>query len=178
MSPDEKIFAENLAYMSVEENAVEEYRQQLHLINDILAEQKQFMAFLFDQEIDPEDKKKVIRNVFSGRIKPGLLSFLVMLVDKKKIISFNKLVETFDEVADKLTNTLHVMVVSATPLDKSQADRLGEKYRQIYNSDSVRVSVKVDPSLIGGIKVRIGNKVIDRSIKAKLEDLKKTLVSQ
>jgi len=177
MSPVEKMFAENLAYMSVEENAVEEYRQQLHLINDILAKQKQFMSFLFDQDIDPDEKKKVIRNVFSGRIKTGLLSFLVMLVDKKKIINFSKLVEIFDEVADKLSNTLHVIVTSATPLDKSQTDRLAEKYRQMYNSDAVRVSVQIDPSLIGGIKVRIGDKVIDASIKAKLEDLRKALVN-
>jgi len=178
MSPVERVFAENLAYISIEENAVEEYRQQLHSINDILTEQKQFMSFLFDQDIDPEEKKKVIRNVFSGRIKTGLLSFMVMLVDKKKIINFNKLVETFDEVVDKLSNTLHVMITSATPLDKSQTDRLGEKYRRIYNSNAVRVSVQIDPSLIGGIKVRIGDRVIDGSIKAKLEDLRKSLVSQ
>jgi len=178
MPLSERMFAENLAYISIEENAVEEYREQLHLINNILAEQKQFMSFLFDQKISPADKKKVIRNVFSGRIKTSLLSFLMMLVDKNKMIDFNKLVDAFDDVADKLSNTLHIIVTSATPLDKSQVDRLGEKYRQIYNSAAVRVSVRVDKSLIGGLKVKIGNKIIDDSIKTKLENLKEALVSQ
>lgn len=176
MSMAESICAETLAYICIEENAVEEYRRQLYSIRDILTDQKQFMSFLFDREIAPTDKKRVLRNVFSGRIKTGLLSFMMILIDKGKIINFTKLVENFDEIADRLSNTLHIIITSAIPLDMSQVDRLGEKYRQVYNSAAVRVSVQIDSSLIGGIKVKIGDKVIDGSIKAKLENLKEALI--
>ena len=100
----------------------------------------------------------------------------MLLLDKKRFEKIIGIFEEFVKLADEEKNVLNITIISASPLEPIQLDKLTEKYRTLYNSSSINVTVKIDNDLIGGIKVIIGDKLIDGTIKGRLQELKKTLV--
>ena len=78
-------------------------------------------------------------------------------------------------MADKIGNILHMEVISAEPLGEDQLERLKGIYRKEYGADGVRADVWTDASLIGGVMVKIGDKVIDGTIHGRLKQLKSVM---
>jgi F-type H+-transporting ATPase subunit delta len=68
-------------------------------------------------------------------------------------------------------------ITSAAPIEQSQVNAIKDKYRKLHNASDVKTELVIDKSLIGGIKVKIGDKVIDGSIKGRLESLKELIVN-
>lgn len=172
----EKRYAEALIGLSVQSGAIDDYQQELLVIVELFKNQPDFRLFLLNPEIKTEIKKTVIRNVFSGKAKNELVNFLFLLLDKGRIINLPGILYEFTKAADKIKNTLNITIISATPLDDKQITDLVEKYKRIYNTTNAKVSQEIDKSLIGGVKVKIGDKIVDGTITGRLKGLKEVLL--
>jgi len=102
----------------------------------------------------------------------------MLLVDKERFENIRGIVEEYFRLADERKNILNMTIISAFPLEDVQINRIKEKYKKLYNKTDVKAKLIIDKSLIGGVKIQIGDKVIDDSIKGRLLCLKEALLQR
>lgn len=162
---------------AAEENGISEeifdnFREVIKIIN----ENTGFVPLLLNPQVEVSNKKEVLRSVFKGSIPDILLNFLFLLVDKGRTRFINGIFEEFVRLYNERKNILNMEIITAVPLDEVQVNRIEQKYIAMYNKSSARVFVSIDKSLIGGIRVKVGDKVIDNSIKARLHNIKEIML--
>lgn len=173
----EKRYAEALIDISIKEGALDIFQDELQAIVGIYDNHPDLKRFLLSHEIKPIIRKEALQKLFSGQIRPKMLSFLMFLLDKGRISCLPLILKEYVKLADEKRNTLKIAVISPAPLDEIQLERIKEKYRVMYNASSVKAVLQIDRSLIGGIKVKIGDKIYDSSLKGRLESLKELLIN-
>lgn len=131
----------------------------------------EFREFLLDPRIKADSKQALIKNVFSNRLEKNMLNFILLLVAKLRISYLPKIFEQFVHLMEQRANILEVKVITAEPLDESQLNSIKDKFKKMYNASAVKAIEILDASIIGGIKVIIGDKVYDGSIKGRIESL-------
>ncbi len=172
----ERRYAEAFIDIAAEAEAVDSYRDELKDFVELFKSQPEFKSFLLDPEIKTESKKIVVRKAFSNNLRPETINLIMLLLDKGRVKFLPGIYDEFVKLADKRGNVLNMTIVSASGLDEAQLDRIKEKYKSVYNASQVKADIKVDKTLIGGVKVKIGDKVIDDTLKGRLESLKGLLV--
>ncbi len=175
MSLIEKRYAEALIGISEKESAIESHKQQLYSVSDLFANQSDFRYFLLNPQIKVDTKKDAITKIFGGNIHEHLINFLMLLLDKGRIKLLPGIYKEYADLADKKGNVLNMTIISAASLDEAQINEIKEKYAKVYNASTVKADIEVDKGLIGGVKVKIGDKVIDGTVKGKLEGLRTLL---
>jgi F-type H+-transporting ATPase subunit delta len=176
MSLIERRYAEALIAISSQAGTIDEYREELHAVVDIYKQQEDFRRFLLDPQIRAENKKNVVKSVFGSRIKDEIVNFLRLLLDKGRMAHLPGILEEYNFLADRKKNVLNMTIITAAPLSAEQVSRIKEKYKVMHKAYSVKADIEVDPSLIGGMKIKIGDKVEDGSIKGRLQGLKEILL--
>ena len=177
MSLIERRYAEALIDISVENGAIDGYQQEFQNVVDVYNKEQELKFFLLNPRVNTDAKKDVLKKVFSDSVNSNVVNFLMLLLDKGRAKFLPGILEEFIRLADKKKNILNMTIISAAPLKDAQIDEIKEKYMKIYNASSVKVNVEVDESLIGGVKVKIGDRVVDGSIKGRLESLKELLAN-
>lgn len=120
---------------------------------------------------NPDAKKRIIRSAFSGQIEEHLISFLFLLIDKKREPYLEKIVEEYTGLVDMVHNAVEADVTSAVALSAAQLDSLRVNLERMTGK-SVRTKTKTDGRLIGGVVVRIGDKILDGSVAYKLSRMR------
>lgn len=173
----EKRYAEALVDIALKTGAVEEFENQLGLITEIFTKDVDIKAFLLNPKMDTDSKKAVLEKSLKGSLKGEMINFIMILLDKGRIKYLPGIMDEFVRMADKARSVLDITIFSASDIEQSQMSVIKEKYRKQYNAVSVRAEVKIDKELIGGVKVQIGDKVQDGTIKGRLEELKGILMA-
>ncbi|KNY28511.1 F0F1 ATP synthase subunit delta [Pseudobacteroides cellulosolvens] len=171
----DKRYAEALVEIADNANAIDEFQHELVEIIGIYKDQQDFRLFLNNPEVKIDTKKETLKSIFSKDLRPEILNFLLLLLDKDRIKHLPGINDEFIKLADIKRNTLNMTIISAAELDELQITKIKEKYGKLYSATSVKASVEIDQSLIGGVKVKIGDKVIDGSVKGRLESIKELL---
>lgn len=170
-------YAEALIDIALQDGALDGYQEELGEVSEAIDGQEDVRHFLLNPEVRMETKKEIIIKAFSGKIRDKLLNFLLLLVDKSRISNIRGIYGEYVSMADKKRNVLNMVIYSADVPDKNHVEAIREKYGKLYGASSVTASVQIDRSLIGGLKVQIGDRLIDASIKGKLDSLKNILIN-
>lgn len=165
----EKRYAQALLELSLDD--IGSVRQEFERLVEIFNSDMQFRSFLTDPRVKLDKKQGLVRNVFYGELSSKMLNFMLLLIAKQRVVELPGIFEQFVRLADQRANILDMKIITAAPLEESQTGSLKEKFRKKYNASAVKVTEVVDPSIIGGIKVIIGDKVYDGSIKGRIESL-------
>jgi len=171
----DKRYAEALVEIAYTANAIEEIRQQLKEVTDIYESQQELRLLLNNPKVKIDAKKAIVNSIFSKHVRPEILKFLLLLIDNERIKHLSGINDEFIRLADIKQNTLNMTIISAAELDESYITRIKEKYQKIYNAARVRANLEIDKSIMGGIMLKIGDKVIDGSVKGRFESLKEML---
>ena len=123
---------------------------------------------MLNPEIKGEDKKAVLKQVMGDDANPYLVNFMMLLVDKRRIVFLEPIVEQYLNLLRKLNQTVLAEITSATELNESQKQNLVEKVKAIAEARDVELKTSVDPDLIGGVIIKVGSKVIDASLRGQL----------
>lgn len=164
-------YASALYKVAEEKGKVEEYLKDLRQICDIIDNNQEFYEVIKYPQISTKKKKKIFIDVFKGKIDEELLSFLLILVEKGRILYLREKLNQMEQIYLEKKNTVIAQVKSVIDLTEDQKKRLKEKLENKYNK-KVIIEHEIDKSIIGGLYVRVGNDVIDGSIKSKLEDMR------
>ena len=170
-----KHYAEALFTVAEKSNAEKEVKDSLNLLNNILKKSSAFRAFMLSKRVSNDDKAKVVQESFGGGCNPIVLEF-ISLVDEENFVKLFKLLEKFYEL--KFANSMNIVEITAH-VSKEFSDGDKSKLKESLGSildKTIDLNVNVDPTLIGGIKLRVDNKFLDASIQNHLENMRQTLL--
>lgn len=152
--------------------------EKRNLLNEYLSEftgifsgNEEFRKIILDPRIDSNMKFGVVQELFQGKEDKLFLSFIRLLIDKKRISWVEEIFHEYESMNREKNNELFIKIVSAVPLNDGEINGITDKYKRIYNVGSVKCATEVDSALLGGVKVIVGNKVYDGSVKTKLENM-------
>lgn len=153
---------------------VDRVEGDLKAVEKILAENIDLQKLLYHPQITPAAKKELLNQLFKGQISDVTGNFLALLVDRRRETYFADIVAEFVALANAGRNIVTAQVASAVELNDKEKGELNRILAGLTGK-KVQTSFTVDPSLIGGIVVRMGDKIIDGSVKTRLATLKERL---
>ncbi|MHB8155833.1 MAG: F0F1 ATP synthase subunit delta [Desulfocucumaceae bacterium] len=167
-------YAEALYEIAEREKAVDAVEQELLAVEAIVSENRDLQKMLYHPRITPEDKKSLLNELLSGKVSEVTLEFLKLLVDRQREQFLADIVGSFVNLANRARNITEAQITSAMDLTANEKQELAAVLNKVTGK-KVETSYKVDPSLIGGVVVRIGDRVIDGSIRTRLATLREHL---
>ena len=167
-----KRYAQAAFKLALEKGELDSWQASLRKIADITTDEK-LMALLESPKL-PFDAKKVLLEEKLGKINPLALNLAYLLVRKDRLGIAADISQQYDRLVDTHYGVEHVEVITALPLDDEERERISSRFGEIIGH-KVIIDAQVDPSIVGGIKAKIGDTLIDGSVKNKLEALRKSL---
>ncbi len=127
-------------------------------------------------KIIKEEKIEVAKTVFAGRVSEELFGFLTIIISKDRYREIDEILKYFVAKVKEYKGIGIATVTTAVPLKDSQCKEVEKKLLDTTRYQSMEISYDVDASLIGGMVIRIGDRVVDSSIRTKLSELQKDLL--
>lgn len=122
-------------------------------------------------------KKGVIESVFGSQVSAFTKSFLLLLVDRKRIAFLNEVVQQFQALLRVIDGVALAEVTSAFQLSRVQEDSLRDRVKKLTGAKAVELSITINPDLIGGVIIKVGSQVVDASIRGQLRRIKSSLAA-
>ena len=154
---------------------VDEYIKDLKEICEIIKSNKDFYEVIKHPQISTKKKKKTFINIFKGHIDEELLSFLLILIEKERIMYLKEKVDQLEKIDLERKNTFKGIVKTTVPLTEEEYNTLKTKLEKKYNKHIILEQI-IDPEILGGIYLRINNDVIDDTVKSKLDELRNLML--
>ena len=169
-----KRYARALFSLGQEDGMFKRYGQELEEFTDFCEESRDFGQVISNPIFDLDDRKRLLKMVldrsdFSNLVK----NFLNLLLDKNRIGAIEAITDYYARLNDEALNIAHAEITTARPLKKETLDKVLESLKRLISKD-IKSEIREDPGLIGGIVVKIGDLVLDGSIRAQLEGLKES----
>lgn len=155
-------------------NSLESLVLELKSVVTFFKENGDANKILVHPRIAVEDKKNLVRQLFRSEISETAGNFLSLLVDRKRELHLSEVVDELVGMLNKAKNIAQAEVVSAMELNPEQVEDIKKQLAQ-STGKTIELSARVDASLVGGVVVRIGDTVIDGSVKNRLKALKEQL---
>jgi F-type H+-transporting ATPase subunit delta len=168
-----KRYAQAAFKLALEKGELDSWQASLRKIADITTDEK-LVALLEHPKLSFETKKTLLAELL-GKINPLALNLAYLLVHKGRLGIAGDISQQYDRLLDTYRGIEHVEVITALPLDDAGRERISARFGEIIGHKVV-IDAQVDPSIVGGIKARIGDTLIDGSVKSKLGALRKSLV--
>lgn len=172
-----KVYGEALFEVAADHgNAVRLMNETAQLLK-ILEDNPDFDKLMKHPGIPKQEKLSMVEQVFRGRVDDDLTEFLKIVVTKERYGSLKAIIAYFTELVRESEKMGTAYVDTAVELTEAQRQAVRDKLLQTTSYQSVDVYYRVDPTLIGGMVIRIGDRVVDSSIRTKLEEMKKQLLN-
>ena len=164
------------ALFAVEKNKVDVLLEEVEQLKQVLSENEEFGRLMNHPKIIKEEKIKVARNVFEGRVSEELMGFLTVVITKDRYRDIDAIIDYFIAEVKRYQGIGIATVTTAVPLREEQRGRIERRLLDTTKYTKMEMHYSVDESLIGGMVVRIGDRVVDSSIRTKLNELQKELL--
>ncbi|MFZ5641406.1 MAG: F0F1 ATP synthase subunit delta [Bacillota bacterium] len=168
-------YAQAFFAIAREKNQLDQLEKELQQVVETINSNSELKILMNHQLVDPRDKKAMVNEVFSGALSETTVNFLNFVIDKYRITYLQEIYEAFVVYANEARNIADAQVRSAAALSDEDLKALEQRLVKVTGKN-IRLSNEVDPSLIGGVVVRIGDKVIDGSLFRRLGRLKENLM--
>ncbi|MFU0824861.1 F0F1 ATP synthase subunit delta [Clostridium sp.] len=163
-------------YEIAEKNGkVEEYIKELKEIFDLIKTNEELLSVVKHPEITTSQKKRVFKSIFKGKVDDYILGFLLILIEKDRILYLEEKINELEKIHLEKNNILVAHVKSVIPLNEDEKSALIEKLKKKY-SKNIILKEEIDKGIIGGLYVRVGDDVIDGTIKTKFEEIRRRVI--
>lgn len=169
-----KRYAEALFEVALELNKLDDIKEELSGVSDILNSDEKLKTIFEHPKLSKDEKKDIINSIFKDRVSQEVLNFLYITVDKRREKYISKISKEYLRLYNSEKGILEGTVTTAIPLTEEQVIKLQNELKDKFNKNVV-LENKIDTSILGGVLLRIEDKVIDSSIKGQLEEIKKLL---
>ena len=169
-------YAEAFFSIAQEANKIDEYQVELEKVITSLDEVEGMKEYLGHLLIPTREKKDLIEKVFGGQLSSMTMNFLLMIIDKRRESYLEVIYGEFVDMADESRDIKKAELFAAREVPKEELDDLAKR---LSSSTGKKVLLKqtVDPSLLGGVKIRMGDQIVDGTVTKKLQMLKENLMN-
>lgn len=168
-----KRHAQALFEIAKERGKVEEWKEELGGLVGI-AEDPELLSALEDPRIDLEEKLRIV-NEGVRDLDPLLRNFLFLLIARRRLKLLPEIAEEYRRLADEYLGFGYAEITTAVPLSDEEKELIAKRLSEIFGKKII-LATKVDPEILGGFVARIGDLVIDGSVKGRFEQLREALL--
>ncbi|WP_019414229.1 F0F1 ATP synthase subunit delta [Paenisporosarcina sp. TG20] len=170
-----KPYALALFQLAQEHNQLAQVAEDLREVKVVFKENRELLALLDSPKLSLERKKEIIRELF-GEANLFIVNTLQVLIDKKRINETVAVATEFEVLSNDALGIANAKVYSTRPLSDEEREAISSAFSLKVGKKSLRIENIIDPTLLGGIRLQIGNRIFDSSVSAKLDRLKKQLI--
>lgn len=171
-----KTYGKALLDLAVEENKVDELYEEAKGLLTVLKENPDLKVLMTHPKISEQEKLDSLHVIFKERISNEMLGFLKILVEKERFKELEGIISFFLDEVKEIKGIGVATVTSAVPLNVVEEKRIEEKLLATTKYQSVEIHYEVDEALIGGMIIRMKDRVIDGSVQTKISEMKKQLM--
>ena len=166
-----QVYARSLFEVATERDKLDEVRDQIGQFADALHDSRELQTFFFSPYFSTEEKKQGLGKAVVDA-DPTVRNFLELLVENHRMPVIFRVRRELDRLWQETHQLLPVQITSAVELDEGVVKRIGDEIGR-QTGRTVELTATVDPEVIGGIVLRVGNSILDASIRTRLERLRK-----
>lgn len=170
-----KTYGDALFELAIEENRIDELFEEVIALKSVLGDNPDFSKLMNHPKVDKEEKRAVCESVFKGRVSDDIMGFLEIIIINNRYSEIFGVLDYFIKQVKEFKRIGTAYITTPLPLDDNQKASVEKKLLETTSYSSMEMNYIIDESLIGGMVIRIGDKVVDSSIKTKLNDLSKEL---
>ncbi|MDD3853552.1 MAG: F0F1 ATP synthase subunit delta [Syntrophomonadaceae bacterium] len=167
-------YAEAFFSIAQETGKVDQFQQELEKVVQIISETEHLQEYLDHLLIPPKEKKELVGKIFTDQISSTTLNFISMIIDKRRGNYIGLIVDEYKVMADETRNIAMADIISAREVSEEDIKILADKL-SASTGKTVQLKLTVDPTLLGGVKIRMGDQVIDATVAKKLDMLREQL---
>src|SRR5215210_5858994 len=168
------VYARSLFEAALEQDKLDVVREQLGQFADTLHAERELQVFFFSPYFATQEKKDGLHRAVDGA-EPIFLNFLDLLLENHRMPAIFRIRREYDRLWEHHNRLLSVSVTSAVELDEQTVRHIGDRIAE-QTGRKIELSATVEPDILGGIVVRVGNQVLDASIRNRLDTLRKQVV--
>jgi ATP synthase F1 delta subunit len=168
-----QVYARALFEVAKEHDRLDEIRDELDQFVAALNDHRQMAVFFFSPYFSTDEKKNALERAVEDA-DPFLMNFLEALVERNRMPVIFRIRAEYEQLWDEEKKLLPVQITSAIPLDEKTVQSIGDRISE-QTGQKVELSSSVDPDLIGGLVLRVGNVILDASIRSRLNQLRRTV---
>ena len=169
-------YAETLFELASRNESIQEYGDALGMVAGLLEDDSRFCTFVETPRIDDETKKDVIRKVFRDKAPKQVINFVLITIDKRRQTLLREISAEYLLLLDDHLGREHVEVTVARPLDDTTENVVSERLSKMLGKQAIP-HIRVKPEILGGLIVRTGDMIYDGSVRRRLEDLRRRLLT-
>ncbi len=170
-------YASALMSLARSQDLAEQFGENVRSLLNLLQSSEQLRDFFANPFVKAEDKKAVLGQIVGESIHPYMRNFLMLLVDRRRILLLEPICQQYLALLRELNQTVLAEVTSAVELTEAQQQAVRDKVMAMTNAHQVELDSKLDPDLIGGVIIKVGSQVIDASLRGQLRRLSLRLSS-
>ena len=166
-----EVYGRSLFAVAQEQGKLDEVREQLGQFSEALHDNRDLAVFFFSPYFStPEKKEGLTKTVEDG--DPTLINFLELLIEKHRMPAIFRIRRYYDGLWEQEKKILPVQISTATALDEATVKQIGDRIAK-DTGQKIELTADVDPDILGGIVLRVGNSILDASIRNRLDNLRK-----
>lgn len=169
------IYAESLLELANERGVTGDIHTEFQSLAELIERDADFAGFMASSAVDDDDRREALRRIFTGRISELLLNLMLVLNDHNRAGIVPLVFERFKERLDEQMNRQDVYVTTAVPLSDDQRARIEAGVAAVTGKGAVLIE-RVDPSLLGGVVIKIGDRQFDGSLRRKLSRMREYVI--
>ncbi len=166
-----EVYARSLFEVANEHDVLDEIHEQLGEFADELEQNRDLQVFFFSPYFSSEEKSDGISKVIDGADE-RFVRFLELLAERHRMPVLMRIRREFDSMYAEERRLLPVTITSAVELDKNTVNRIGKRIEE-QTGKRIELATNVDPDVIGGLSMQVGNLIMDATIRSRLERLRK-----
>ena len=171
-----KTYGDALFTLSVEENKTDEFIDEIKQLLVILRQEEDFSKLMNHPRVSVEEKVNLIKDIFTGRISKELVGFLTLVVTKGRYAEIQNILEYFLDSAKEFKGIGVAYVSTPLELNAQQKEKVEQKLLATTQYKEMEMHYVIDEALIGGMQIRIKDRVVDSSVRTKILKMQQNLM--
>jgi len=171
-----KRYAHALFNVALKKGTVDIISSEIYQLKSFYDKDKRFIGFLAAPQVLTEHKIAMVKTLFTTRLSPSLVSFLLLLIEKNRVDHLGEIAREFEKMVEDHKGLIKARVTTAVHIEEDYKNRLRDKLEEVTGKN-VEVLHRIDKKILGGIIVQLNYNIIDNSVKHQLDSLKHDLMS-
>ena len=172
-----KRYAVALFQIAKEKQTLDQIETELRVVQQVFTSNKELTDLLSNPKISIEKKKSLVKGAFSA-FSEQVLNTLYLLIDRHRETIVSELVTVFIDLANEERGIAEAKVYTVRPLTDNEQQNISTQFAKKIGKASLRIENVIDRTLVGGVKIRIGNRIYDGSVSGKLQRLERELIAK
>ncbi|MFC4024969.1 F0F1 ATP synthase subunit delta [Oceanobacillus longus] len=171
-----KRYADALFQLGKEKNTQEQFVKEFRVVREVFNNNKQLVPFLKHPKVNNEKKKQFIQEVFQG-LHTDVVNTIKLLVERHRTAAIPSIIDHFIQLVNDAKGIADATVYSVRELTEVERTQLQVSFAKRMGKTAINLENVVDPSIVGGIKIRVGNTIYDGTVRGKLDRISRKIVS-